>query len=80
MLFANPNQGTISKRILGVDYVCPPGEVVEIPDEVAYVIKREGVMLVPADEYTAAKPEKVAATEEPKLPPAKDPQRKPDRK
>lgn len=53
MLFGNPHKVTISKRIQGVDYVCPPGELVEIPDRYAYVIKAEGVMLVPADELTA---------------------------
>lgn len=54
MLFGNPNDVTISKKILGVQYTCPPGEVIEIPDAVAYVIKVEGVMLVPADELTNA--------------------------
>lgn len=57
MLFGNPHAVTVSKKILGVSYICPPGEFVEIPDRVAYVIKAEGTMLVPADALTIAQPE-----------------------
>lgn len=56
MLFANTGETTIAKEIKGVTYTCAPGELVEIPDELSYVIGLEGVKLVPADSVTA-KPE-----------------------
>ena len=53
MLFANTGTATIVKEIKGTVYSCAPGELVDIPDELSYVVKTEGVALVPADTVTA---------------------------
>lgn len=54
MLFANPGTATVSREIKGTVYSCAPGDVVEIPDELAWVIPLEGVALVPADKLTSS--------------------------
>jgi hypothetical protein len=67
MLFANPGEATIAREIKGVVYSCAPGELVEIPDELAYAIKAEGVALVPADSVPA-KPEQKPENDAPAKP------------
>jgi hypothetical protein len=57
MLFANPGTATVSREIKGVVYSCAPGDVVDVPDELAWVIPLEGVALVPADKLTAKQDE-----------------------
>ena len=52
-LFANPGSATITKYIQKVKYVCPPGELVDIPERYAYVIEAERTPLVRADNFTA---------------------------
>ena len=66
MLFANPGTATVSREIKGIVYSCAPGDVVEIPDELAWVIPLEGVALVPADKLTAKQDEPAPQKQETK--------------
>jgi hypothetical protein len=72
MRFANVTGVLLQFELAGVEYTCEPGQVVDIPDRVAFAVATRGIQLVPASEVEpttvmvpraapAAEPTKAAA-------------------
>lgn len=63
--FSNPTERPLRFELGAMRYELAPGEACDIPDELAYVVARRGMALVPAPDDAAPVRQPVAATPAP---------------